>query len=91
MTWRLLFAAIALIAFAGAAMLVVMEAMRRRHDVLNTANATDAEPENWRDEEPLEDAPTFAPLPPMGMERRDDDVEEAVRRFLQNQRRRAAA
>jgi hypothetical protein len=91
MTWRLLFAAIALIAFAGAAMLVVMEVMRRRHDVLNTANAADAEPENWRDDEPLEDAPTFAPLPPMGMERRDDDVEQAVRRFVQNQRRRAAA
>jgi hypothetical protein len=90
MTWRLLFAAIALLGFAGAAALVVLEVMRRRTDVLNTAHAAEAEPENWGDEEPAEDAPTFAPLPPIGMQRRDDDVEEAVRRFVQNSRRRAA-
>jgi hypothetical protein len=89
MTWRLLFAAIALLGSAGAAVLVVMDVMRRRRDVLNTALAADAAPEDWRDEGPVEDAPTFAPLPPIGMAR-DDDVEEAVRRFVQSSRRRAA-
>ncbi len=88
-TWRLLFAAIALLGFAAAAALIVAEAMRRRRDVLNTASRADVAPEDWREAQPAEDPPTFAPLPPMGVAR-DDDVEEAVRRFVQNSRRRAA-
>jgi hypothetical protein len=87
--WRLLFAAIALFGFAAAAVLIVLEVRRRRTDVLNNAMAADVAPEDSDEPQPVEDAPTFAPLPPMGMHR-GDDIEEALRRFTQSWRRRAA-
>lgn len=91
-TWRLLLAAVALLGFAGAAALLVLEVVRRRTDVLNTAMAN-AAPEDFgvTPEEPqlAEDPPTFAPLPPMRMQE-GDDIEEALRRFTQTWRRRAA-
>jgi hypothetical protein len=87
-TWRLLLAAVALLGFAGAAALVVLEVMRRRTDVLNTAMANVA-PEDFGEPELAEDPPTFAPLPPMRLQE-GDDIEEALRRFTQSWRRRAA-
>lgn len=87
--WRLLFAAIALFGFAAAAVLIVLEVRRRRTDVLNNAMTADVAPEDSDESQPVEDAPTFAPLPPMGMHR-GDDIEEALRRFTESWRRRAA-
>jgi hypothetical protein len=87
--WRLLFAAIALFGFAAAAVLIVLEVRRRRTDVLNNAMAADVAPEDSEEPQPVEDAPTFAPLPPMGMHR-GDDIEEVLRRFTESWRRRAA-
>jgi hypothetical protein len=87
--WRLLFAAIALFGFAAAAVLIVLEVRRRRTDVLNNAVAADVAPEDSYEPQPVEEAPTFAPLPPMGMHR-GDDIEEALRRFTESWRRRAA-
>ena len=88
-SWRLLFAAIALFGFAAAAVLLLLEVRRRRTDVLNNAPAADVAPEDSYEPQPVEDAPTFAPLPPMGMHR-GDDIEEALRRFTESWRRRAA-
>jgi hypothetical protein len=39
---------------------------------------------------PQDDEPTFAPLPPMRMSEREDDIDAAMRRIVQNARRRAA-
>jgi hypothetical protein len=87
-TLRLLFAAIALLGFGSAAAFIVATAMRRRTDVLKTALEADDAPETSRDAPPAEDAPTFAPLPPLGMGA--DDVDQAIRRFAGNAMRRAA-
>jgi hypothetical protein len=87
--WRLLFAAIALFGFAAAAVLIVLEVRRRRTDVLNNAMAADVAPEDSDEQQPAEDAPTFAPLPPMGTHR-GDEIEEVLRRFTESWRRRAA-
>jgi hypothetical protein len=86
--WRLLFAAIAVFGFAAAAVLVVLEMRRRRTDILNTAMEAEVAPEE-SPEWPPEEAPTFAPLPPIGVQR-GDDIEDALRRFTQSWRRRAA-
>jgi hypothetical protein len=39
---------------------------------------------------PADDAPTFQPLPPMSLMLRHDDVEEAMQRFAERLKRRAA-
>jgi len=87
-TLRLLFAAIALLGFGAAAAFIVVAAMRRRTDVLKTALETDGAPDESPDAQPAEDAPTFAPLPPIGMG--TDDIDQAIRRFARNAIRRAA-
>lgn len=87
-TARLLFAAIALLGFGSAAAFIVVAAMRRRTDVLKTAREADGAPDQSRDTQPAEDAPTFAPLPPIGMG--TDDIDQAIRRFARNAMRRAA-
>lgn len=64
-----------------------IELRRRRGDVLNTAFQPDAAPLPT----PVTvDRPTFAPLPPISEPRRRDDVDDALERFSQSRRRRAA-
>jgi hypothetical protein len=86
---RLLPAILALLGLAGAAVFYVTRVMRRRSDVLTVTQDADAL------EAPVEaprapDAATFAPLPPLGTTSREDDVDEALRRFAENWKRRAA-
>jgi hypothetical protein len=59
---------------------------RRRADVLNKAQHLNRLPSRV----PADDAPTFQPLPPMSLMLRHDDVEEAMQRFSQRWKRRAA-
>jgi hypothetical protein len=55
---------------------------------------TVADADGASDETPVtaaaREAPTFAPLPPMALAAREDDVDQALRRFARNVRRRAA-
>lgn len=93
-TLKLLLLAIALLGGACGAGFLVLEIMRRRADVLNYTRDADplpveASPEISPDESALDAAPTFAPLPPIGLAPREDDVDAALRRF-RNARRRAA-
>ena len=88
---RLLFGALALFGFVACTIFFVMEMLRRRTDVLNTVRETNSIPfEAPPEVSGAADAPTFAPLPPIGLPSREDDVDEALRRFAQNVRRRAA-
>ena len=95
-TWRLIFAAIALFGFAGAAAFILLEVRRRRTDVLNRPVEADVPLVESYDVEmdaaiEQRHLPTFAPLPPMGTERKaEDDIEDAMRHFTQGFRRRAA-
>jgi hypothetical protein len=84
-------ALLALLGLGGGAVFYVTRMMQRRSDVLTVLQNTDSpalappvEPS------PMPDEPTFAPLPPIGASSREDDVEEALRRFTQNWKRRAA-
>ena len=64
-----------------------IELRRRRGDVLNRTFQPDA------DLVPASvtvDRPTFAPLPPINQIQQRDDVDEALERFSQARRRRAA-
>ena len=86
-TLRLLIGALALLGFGACGVLFVMEMMRRRTDVLNTLERDD----RFDDvpEVPAADAPTFAPLPPIGTAAPVDDVDETLRRVAQRRRRAA--
>jgi hypothetical protein len=88
-----LLGALALLGILTSALLFVLQMKWRREDVLNadweTAEApTTKAPPVVPD---AEDAPSFAPLPPMDpIVREDDDIERALQRFAQNIKRRAA-
>jgi hypothetical protein len=85
-TLRILLAAIALLGFVVSTMFYVGGVRRRRADVLNKARHLNRLPS-----EVPADAPTFAPLPPMALIPQHDDVEEAMQRFAERWKRRAAA
>jgi hypothetical protein len=86
-TLRFLLAAIALLGFVVSAMFYVGSVRRRRADVLNKARHLNRLPS----ELPAgADAPTFAPLPPMALIPQRDDVAEAMQRFNERWKRRAA-
>ncbi|MGZ5842923.1 MAG: hypothetical protein ACXWJ8_13470 [Xanthobacteraceae bacterium] len=86
-TLRFLLAAIALLGFVVCAMFYVGAVRRRRADVLNKARHLNRLPS----EVPAgADAPTFAPLPPMALIPPHDDVAEAMQRFNDRWKRRAA-
>ncbi len=90
-TLRLMLGALALLGFFACAIFFVVEMMRRRSDVLTTVRDAQTQPLEMPPEQPVDaDAPTFAPLPPIAMASREDDVDEALRRFAQNMKRRAA-
>jgi hypothetical protein len=90
-TWLLLLAALAILGILACAAFLVMAMMRRRADVLNRLAEADTLPlEPAPELSPAADAPTFAPLPPMSLAPRTDDVDEALRRFARNFRRNAA-
>jgi hypothetical protein len=86
-TLRFLLAAIALLGFVVSAMFYLGGVRRRRADVLNKARHLNRLPS----EVPAgADAPTFAPLPPMALIPQRDDVAEAMQRFNERWKRRAA-
>jgi hypothetical protein len=86
-TWRLLLEAIALLVLVAGAAFGVLQIVRWRTDVLNTVTNEDRDAPVAA---PARAAPTFAPLPPMAMLAREDDVDQALRRFAGSARRRAA-
>ena len=68
-----------------------MRMMRRRADVLIVLQDANSDAADEAAEAPLApEAATFEPLPPIGHASREDDVDEALRRFAQNWKRRAA-
>jgi hypothetical protein len=82
---QFVFAAIAGIGLFAVAIFALVELRRRRTDVLTRIardHITSFEPAQ------AEDAPTFAPMPPMRLMPRHDDVDEALQR---SRRRRMAA
>jgi hypothetical protein len=84
---QFVFVAIALLGLLACAMFYIASARRRRTDVLNKAQHLNALPV----EVPAAaDPPTFQPLPPMDLMPRRDDVEEAMQRFADRWKRRAA-
>lgn len=95
-TLRLLLLAIALTGFAACAGYFVLEMVRRRTDVLNRVknapddfnDASDNSAFESSHDLPLDEEPTFAALPPMGVVDHADDVETTLRRV--SARRRAA-
>jgi hypothetical protein len=90
-TLRWLLGAFAIIGFLVCAGYAVAEMMRRRGDVLNRIVDRETLPlEVSPQTAPQDDEPTFAPLPPMRMNEREDDIDAAMRRIVQNARRRAA-
>lgn len=91
-TFGLLLTALAVLGLLAGAGYLVMSAMRRRGDVLTQLAEADRLPLEAAPElSPAEeDAPTFAPLPPINLAPRSDDVDEAMRRFARNFRRNAA-
>jgi hypothetical protein len=90
-TLRWLLGAFAIIGFLVCAGYAVAEMMRRRGDVLNRVVDRETLPlEVSPQTAPRDDEPTFAPLPPMRMSEREDDIDAAMRRIVQNARRRAA-
>jgi hypothetical protein len=89
-TWGQLFAAIALLGFLSSAAFLIMHFARRRTDVMNTVGDADEASDETPVTAAAREAPTFAPLPPMALAAREDDVDQALRRFARNVRRRAA-
>jgi hypothetical protein len=84
---QFVFVAIALLGLLACAMFYIAGARRRRTDVLNKAQHLNALPAELP---AAADAPTFQPLPPMDLMPRHDDVEEAMQRFTERWKRRAA-
>ena len=83
--------ALALFSLLGCAAFYVRRTMQQRADVMHTVQDESllcVEPSPEQSLAPGE--ATFAPLPPIAAEARDDDVEEALRRFAENWKRRAA-
>ena len=83
---------LALLALGCGAIFYVARVMRQRSDVLAVMQHAD---NDAREAAPspatVIDEPTFAPLPPIGAgTREDDDVDEALRRFAESWKRRAA-
>jgi len=83
-------AVLALLGLFGCAAFYGTRMMRRRSDVLTVVQDPDTHESDAPPIAPAVDAPTFAPLPPIGLSSREDDVDEALRRFAQNWKRRAA-
>jgi hypothetical protein len=84
---QLAFVVIALLSLLACAIFYIASARRRRTDVLNKAQHLNALPA----EVPVAPAaPTFQPLPPMDLMPRHDDVAEAMQRFNERWKRRAA-
>lgn len=82
-----------LIAIAGLGLLIsalfyIVSLKRRRTDVLNKAQHLNRMPTEVS--ATADAAPTFQPLPPMDLMPRHDDVDEAMRRFSERLKRRAA-
>jgi hypothetical protein len=88
-TWGQLFGAIALLGFLTSAAFLIMHMVRRRMDVMNTVGDADAASDETPATTPASE-PTFAPLPPMALAAREDDVDQALRRFARNVKRHAA-
>jgi hypothetical protein len=90
-TFGVLLATLAILGVLACAAFLVVAMMRRRADVLNRLAEADLLPLEAAPElSPAADAPTFAPLPPISLAPRTDDVDEALRRFARNFRRSAA-
>jgi len=89
-TWLLLLEAIALLGLLAGAACFVMWIVRRRTDVLNTVRGADGLPLDASPAAAEAEPPTFAPLPPISALHPRDDVDEALERFAQPRRRRAA-
>lgn len=89
---RLLLGAIAFVGLLACAIFFLIEGMRRRGDVVISMRPDPESPSLAPQLEPVlaTDAPTFAPLPPMAMVPRHDDVEDALRRLREIAKRRAA-
>ncbi|MEN3377534.1 MAG: hypothetical protein V7604_2889 [Hyphomicrobiales bacterium] len=86
-TLQFAFAALAFLVILTCAIFCIASARRRRTDVLRKAQHLNALPTEVA---VAPDAPTFAPLPPMSLMPQHDDVEEAMQRFAERWKRRAA-
>jgi outer membrane biosynthesis protein TonB len=84
---QFVFVVIALLGLLACAIFYIASVRRRRTDVLNKAQHLNALP---AEVPAAADAPTFQPLPPMDLMLRHDDVEEAMQRFAERWKRRAA-
>jgi hypothetical protein len=85
---QFVFAVIAFLGLLTSAIFYISGLRSRRTDVLDKAQHLNALPT----EVPVATGePTFAPLPPMNLMSEHDDVEEAMRRFTERWKRRAAA
>jgi hypothetical protein len=85
---QFIFAIIAFVGLVACPIFYIAGVRLRRSDVLNKAQHLNALP---ADVPAAPGAPTFQPLPPMDlMPRQHDDVEEAMQRFAERWKRRAA-
>jgi len=90
-TWLTLLGAVALLGLFISAVVFGAQMVRRRADVLNRPLEADELPfETSPEVAPAADERTFAPLPPMAVVPGEDEIVDAMRRFMQNARRRAA-
>lgn len=90
-TWLMLLGAVALLGLFISAVFFGVQMVRRRADVLNRPLEADELPfETSPEVAPAADEPTFAPLPPMAVMPGEDEIVDAMRRFMHNARRRAA-
>lgn len=83
---QFIFAIIAFVGLVACPIFYIAGVRLRRTDVLSKAQHLNALPA----EVPAAPAPTFQPLPPMDLMPRHDDVEEAMQRFSERWKRRAA-
>jgi hypothetical protein len=84
---QFVFVVVAFLGLLGCAIFYLASIRLRRSDVLNRAQHLNALPTEIQ---VSPDAPTFAPLPPMNLMSRHDDVEEAMQRFAERRKRQAA-
>jgi hypothetical protein len=84
---QLVFAVLAFVGILTCAIFCIASARRRRTDVLRKAQHLNALP---AEVPAAPGVPTFAPLPPMSLIPQHDDVEEAMQRFAERWKRRAA-
>lgn len=83
-------AVLALLALLGGAGFYLRRTMRRRSDVLTVLDGADSDRLDAPPTVPAAGTATFDPLPPIGLRPREDDIEDALRRFAQNWKRSAA-